>query len=49
MKILISAITLLLLTSCTSVKEFQKSKINDSEMELAEKKTQKFEKHFSTI
>ncbi|MCG2611745.1 DUF4266 domain-containing protein [Flavobacterium sp. SM15] len=31
---------------CKSVKEYQKSKINDSEMELAAKKTEKFENTF---
>lgn len=32
--------------SCTSVKEYQKMNINDSEMELAARKTQKFEISF---
>lgn len=36
----------LTITSCQSVKEFQKSKINDSEMALAAKKTEKFENTF---
>jgi len=31
---------------CESVKEYQKSKINDAEMELAAKKTEKFENTF---
>jgi hypothetical protein len=33
-------------TGCTSVKEYQKARINDSEMELAARKTQKFETSF---
>jgi hypothetical protein len=32
--------------SCTSVKEYQKMHLNDSEMELAARKTQKFETSF---
>ena len=31
---------------CTSVKEYQKMYLNDSEMELAARKTQKFETSF---
>lgn len=33
-------------TSCTAVKEYQKMHINDSEMELAARKSQKFETSF---
>lgn len=32
--------------SCVSVKEYQKSRINDSEMELANRKVEKFETNF---
>lgn len=32
--------------SCSSVKEYQKMNLNDSEMELAARKTQKFETSF---
>jgi Domain of unknown function (DUF4266) len=32
--------------SCTSVKPYQKSKINDSEMDLASRKAEKFEQSF---
>lgn len=32
--------------SCSSVKEYQKMHLNDSEMELAARKTQKFETSF---
>jgi hypothetical protein len=35
-------------TSCTSVKSYQKSKINDSEMALANRKIQKTENSFQT-
>jgi hypothetical protein len=35
-------------TSCTTVKEYQKSRINDSEMELAARKIQKTELSFQT-
>ena len=34
------------LESCESVKEYQKSKINDTEMALTAKKTEKFENTF---
>ncbi|MBM6500150.1 DUF4266 domain-containing protein [Flavobacterium macrobrachii] len=34
------------LNSCESVKEYQKSKINDAEMALTAKKTEKFENTF---
>ncbi|WDF78669.1 DUF4266 domain-containing protein [Mucilaginibacter sp. KACC 22773] len=35
-----------LLQSCMSVKQYQKSRINDSEMELSARKSQKFEQSF---
>ena len=34
------------LPACTSVKEYQKSRINDAEMELSARKVQKFEQNF---
>ncbi len=34
------------LSSCTAVKEYQKSRINDSEMELSSRKSEKFEQAF---
>ena len=37
---------LLSLISCASVKEYQKMYLNDSEMELASRKAQKFESSF---
>lgn len=37
-----------LITSCKTVKEYQKSRINDAEMELAARKIQKTESSFQT-
>ncbi|MGX7668693.1 DUF4266 domain-containing protein [Flavobacterium pedocola] len=37
---------LILSAGCKPVKEYQKSKINDSEMQLAAKKSEKFENTF---
>lgn len=34
------------LISCTSVKQYQKNRINDAEMELSARKAQKFEQSF---
>lgn len=34
------------LTSCVSVKEYQKNRINDAEMELSARKSEKFEQNF---
>lgn len=33
-------------TSCVSVKEYQKNRINDSEMDLSARKAEKFEQNF---
>lgn len=38
----------LALTSCSSVKEYQKAKLNDSEMALSNRKIQKTENSFQT-
>lgn len=35
-----------LLQSCMSVKQYQKNRLNDSEMELSARKSQKFEQSF---
>jgi hypothetical protein len=35
-----------IISSCVSVKEYQKNKINDSEMDLAARKSEKFEQSF---
>jgi Domain of unknown function (DUF4266) len=37
-----------LLTSCTTVKEYQKNKLNDAEMELSSRKIQKTEMSFQS-
>ena len=46
----IIAITLLVATAgftgCASVKEYQKNKLNDTEMQLSARKVQKFEMNF---
>lgn len=41
-------ILVLLFTSCQTVKEYQKSRINDSEMELSSRKAQHFEQNFQS-
>lgn len=45
-KIALVAIIIYSLSSCVSVKEYQKNRINDSEMELANRKVEKFETNF---
>lgn len=49
-KVIKTALFLLLavagLSSCVTVKEYQKSRINDSEMELSARKSEKFEQSF---
>lgn len=44
----ITTLSILFFSSCTSVKEYQKSRINDSEMELSARKLQKTEQSFQT-
>ncbi|GAB3787068.1 hypothetical protein GCM10028818_51400 [Spirosoma horti] len=39
-------LALLGLSGCTTVKEYQKSRINDAEMELSARKSEKFEQNF---
>jgi hypothetical protein len=46
--ILIPVFALSLLASCTTVKGYQKNKLNDSEMVLGTKKVQKTETSFQT-
>ncbi|ANE50793.1 DUF4266 domain-containing protein [Flavisolibacter tropicus] len=41
-----SGLVVLLIVSCASVKEYQKNKLNDTEMELSARKVQKFELNF---
>jgi hypothetical protein len=46
---LLLAVTLVnITTGCTSVKEYQKNKINDSEMELNARKVEKPESNFQS-
>ena len=45
--VLLSAITLLFL-ACKPVKEYQKNKLNDSEMSLSNRKLQKAETNFQS-
>lgn len=42
----LSILTVISLVQCSPVKEYQKMHLNDSEMELAARKTQKFETSF---
>ena len=45
-KKLVFVFALITLASCSEVKEYQTSKINDSDMELAARKSEKFENTF---
>lgn len=45
-KILLFFFLLLGLSACVNVKEYQKNRINDSEMDLAARKSEKFEQSF---
>jgi hypothetical protein len=40
---LLVCVFLMVMQSCTTVKEYQKSKINDAEMELGARRSEKFE------
>ena len=42
------AVALVPLVRCTTVKEYQKSRLNDSEMQLSARKIQKFEMSFQS-
>jgi hypothetical protein len=42
------SIMALSISSCTTVKEYQKSRLNDAEMELSSRKIQKTETSFET-
>ncbi len=44
--IILSCIIIGLASSCTAVKPYQKSRLNDSEMELTSRKSEKFEQNF---
>lgn len=43
---LICCVSAGLLASCSSVKQYQKNRLNDAEMELSARKAQKFEQSF---
>ena len=45
-KILGSLLMIGMFASCVNVKEYPKNRINDSEMELANRKVEKFESNF---
>jgi len=45
-KILLGIVTLATMASCSSVKAYQKNKLNDSEMVLTSRSVQKFEQSF---
>ncbi len=45
-KVLLLVSVLAGVSSCVTVKEYQKNKINDSEMDLAARKSEKFEQGF---
>jgi len=38
-----ASVAAMIFTSCTSVKEYQKNKLNDTEMQLSARKVQNFE------
>ncbi|WP_121353690.1 DUF4266 domain-containing protein [Flavisolibacter nicotianae] len=42
------ALVIFVLSSCTTVKEYQKNKLNDNEMALAARKVEKTEMSFQT-
>lgn len=44
--IISSLLLIVLITSCSTVKEYQKNRLNDAEMELAARKIQKTEMSF---
>jgi hypothetical protein len=44
--LLVGSLPALGLSSCTSVKAYQKNRLNDAEMELSARKSQKFEQSF---
>lgn len=42
----LAGLSLVGLAGCTTVKEYQKNRINDAEMELSARKSEKFEQNF---
>jgi len=47
-RLFIVALTILLLTSCSQVREYQKSRLNDAEMSLTSRKVEKNELNFQS-
>lgn len=45
-KALLVGLLVLSLSGCVTVKEYQKNRINDAEMELSARKSEKFEQNF---
>lgn len=45
-KLLLIGLSCLLLTSCTAVKEYEKEKLNDVQMKLSAKTTERYETAF---
>jgi hypothetical protein len=48
LKAVIGAIIIVMTASCTSVKEYQKSRLNDSEMALSNRRVEKTELSFQS-
>lgn len=46
LKLMLLGLTVCSLASCSSVKAYQKNRLNDSEMDLTARKSQKFEQSF---
>lgn len=46
--LIFSACVMLIISSCTTVKEYQKSRLNDSEMSLSNRKVEKPEQSFQS-
>ena len=46
--VIFTMLTVLFFNSCTTVKEYEKSKLNDAEMQLSNRKIEKTENSFQT-
>jgi hypothetical protein len=47
-KLIVAGLSFFSITSCTTIKEYQKSKLNDSEMILSNRKVEKTELSFQS-
>ncbi len=45
-RVLLASLVFLSLSSCTTVRGYQKNRLNDSEMDLSARRSQKFEQSF---